>query len=211
MRTPWGIQGLAHNRAKLTKIGGVPLFRSICVLFVLPRVSNEQVSSKQRGPVSPNINKRPPSRSLFWSIWGPLPLLDPCYGQYTMLTNYHGPVSPNINKRPPSRALFRSIWDSLTLLGPCFGQFTMLENIHRLLIAIIRFMSPGMVNLLCIWCCNVNCQQYQPPTAQLSPIHDVWESESHLYRQCWFRLTVPHEINIYRFVLFTGPRLWSQL
>ena len=98
LKTFWGIQGLVQNRAKLTKIGGVPLFRSICVLFVLPRVSNEQVSSKQRGPVSPNINKRPPSRSLFWSIWGPLPLLDPCYGQYTMLTNYHGPVSPNINE-----------------------------------------------------------------------------------------------------------------
>ena len=104
LRTPWGIQGLAHNRAKLTKIGGVPLFRSICVLFILPRVSNEQVSSKQRGPVSPNINKRPPSRSLFWS-WGPFPLLDPCYGQYTMLRNLHGPVSPNIYNRPPFQSL----------------------------------------------------------------------------------------------------------
>ena len=94
-----------QNRAKLTKIGGVHLFRSICVLFILPRLNSEQVSSKQGGPVSTNINKRPSSRSLFWSILGPFPLLDPCYGQYTMLRNLHGPVSPNIYNRPPFQTL----------------------------------------------------------------------------------------------------------
>ena len=130
LKTPWGIQGLVQNRAKLTKIGEVSLFWSICVLFILPRVSNEQVSSKQRGPVSPNINKRPPFQALFRSIWGPLPLLDPCYGQYTVLMKYHGPVSPNIDKRPPFQALFRSIWVSFSLLDPCFGQYTMLRNLH---------------------------------------------------------------------------------
>ena len=69
LRTPWGIQGLVQNRAKLTKIGGVPLFRSICVLFILPRVSNEQVSSKQQGPVLAPIQIRGPP-------------LNPYFGQF---------------------------------------------------------------------------------------------------------------------------------
>ena len=52
--------GPCAKQDQVDQIGEVSLFWSIYVLSILPRVSSELASSKQRNPVSPNINERPP-------------------------------------------------------------------------------------------------------------------------------------------------------
>ena len=57
----------------------------------LSEMAQKGPDGPQRGPI---INERAPFWSLFWSIWVPLPLLNPCYGQYTMLRTSTALLAP---------------------------------------------------------------------------------------------------------------------